>query len=729
MRMKLLDRYVLRELGPLLVASVGVFTFVVLVDQIFQLTDLVIAKGVPVAMVASLLATMVPSFLTLTLPFALLVATALTCGRLARDLEFTALYAVGVSPLRMFRAFLASALMLTCAVAAITLWINPWSYGALRTQLAKILRARAEVGIQERVFSAAFEKVIVYADALGPPSMLRRLLVSDERHPGPPRIIVAAEGRLSSEAAGPTLLRMHRGVFSEVDPRDPRRIRFVSFEVCDVNLSVEGPEVAITRLQTTPREWPLARVFQRAEIAGMGGRPSEGIAVRGPRLEAHKRLALPLVPVVFVLVAYPLAIGAGRRGRGAALALALVIAVSYYLAFTMIERRVLVGELAPWTIWLPNVGFGFTGLALMGRAARGPGDLDATVLSRARRLWAAWRRPDSRPLDDVPRGTRRRRAWPTILDLYLMTEYGKAILAGIGIAAGLCLVVELVQHVDAFRAAAVPAHELAQHVALRVVADVHDALPAVVLVATVFLFLYLARHRELDALKAAGISLYRVALPVLGIAAAVAAGAGVFQETVLPLVKRRIETLERVTPRALTASRLGRESKTWYRTGDRSFVRLADGGADRGGASSETFRIEVDRGFRTLKYVQPTAPSIVPARPATMTFAELRRYEADLRASGQDTRRLVLDLQARTAFPFVHLVFALLVIPIAARPERHHRAFGVAVVVLVLGGYWLVHAVAVSAGRIDLIPPLLAAWTANGVFSGIAALGLLRVRT
>ena len=71
---QILDRYVWKELGPPLAIGVGVFTFFLFIDRIYQLTNLVITKNVPFHLVLSLLLFMLPAFLSLTLPMAILVA-------------------------------------------------------------------------------------------------------------------------------------------------------------------------------------------------------------------------------------------------------------------------------------------------------------------------------------------------------------------------------------------------------------------------------------------------------------------------------------------------------------------------------------------------------------------------------------------------------------------------------------------------------------------------------
>ncbi len=122
---RILDRYIYKEMGPPFLIGVGVFTFFLVIDRIYQLTDLVITKNVPFALVLPLLMYMLPAFLALTLPMALLVAVLLVCGRLAGDLEVAALKASGVSPMRLFRPFLAIGIIITLLISWLTLVVGP----------------------------------------------------------------------------------------------------------------------------------------------------------------------------------------------------------------------------------------------------------------------------------------------------------------------------------------------------------------------------------------------------------------------------------------------------------------------------------------------------------------------------------------------------------------------------------------------------------------------------
>jgi len=98
-----------------------------------------------------------------------------------------------------------------------------------------------------------------------------------------------------------------------------------------------------------------------------------------------------------------------------------------------------------------------------------------------------------------------------------------------------------------------------------------------VLIATVFLFLSLTRQRELDALKAAGISLYRASLPILLVAGAISVLAVAFQEMVLPDINAKSEEVDRVKIRGQLPRHLQRQTQIWYRSSDTRFFRMAGG--------------------------------------------------------------------------------------------------------------------------------------------------------
>ncbi|HET7875089.1 MAG TPA: LPS export ABC transporter permease LptG [Methylomirabilota bacterium] len=765
-----IDRYVYTELAPPFALGVGVFTFFLVIDRVYQLTDLVITKSVPFSLVLTLLVYMLPSFLALTLPLAFLVAVLLVCGRLAGDLEITALKASGVSPLRLMRPFVAAAVCVTLLVAWLTLLVNPWSSGAFQRQLFKILQTRATTGIKERTFSASFGHMVIYVEEISASQFgLRGVLVSDERNPQRSRIVAAREGRLlTDEESRRITFRFIDGSITETDTDDLRRFRHTLFSLYDMNLPLESPISRSARDEKPERELPLRQLLDAANELHQQGQIAAPYYV-----EFHKRFALPFAALVFVLLGYPLGIR-HRGGRAAALAASFGIVASYYVLFTSFEGMALRQRLpAGVAIWIPNAVFLVLGVILLRTSTVGVSARLTDVFWRLRARLE--RRPSGRLTQ--PRRLRRLvrlhgpRASTYIIDRYLVRQYLGFLGLGVLVGAVLFVVVDLLQTLDRFLRIKPPFAYILQHFAYRLPGALYQGLPFIVLIATVFLFLTLTRQRELDAMKAAGISLYRVSLPVLVVACAISVGSVLFQEAALPEITSRAEEVDRVKIRGQLPRHLQRQSQIWYRSSDTRFFRMAL--LDPVERSLEGLLvIDVDRTFRLLDRLDArkarwtpdgwqltegvlrrvdvlnrmtTEPfesrlAVMPEHiddfiqvqkaPDSMSFLELRAYVAKLRENGHNVGKYIVQLYSKLSFPLIHAIMALVAIPFALlSPRSGGRAMGIAVALVIAVGYILVHSIALALAQGDLLPPALAAWTSNVVFAGLGAALFFSART
>src|SRR5215468_1141569 len=281
---RVLDRYLIAELISPFCFGLALFTFFLIIDRIYHLTELVITKGVPFHLVLQLLVFMMPSFLAHTLPMALLVAVLLAGGRLAGDLEIIAFKAAGVSVLRLFRPVVAAAVVIMGATSLLTLVVIPLANEEFQRQLFRILQTRAASGLQERVFNTTFGDVIIYLEDVSASQVaLRGLLVSDERDPKISRIITAREGRLLTDEKNRRItLRLMNGAVSEADilpaiPATARattgasgtggaasaaRYRLTNFSIYDMSLSVDSP-LKTARNEKPEKDLPLTELTVR----------------------------------------------------------------------------------------------------------------------------------------------------------------------------------------------------------------------------------------------------------------------------------------------------------------------------------------------------------------------------------------------------------------------------------------------------------------------------------
>jgi hypothetical protein len=266
-----------------------------------------------------------------------------------------------------------------------------------------------------------------------------------------------------------------------------------------MSLSVDSPLRGAPRVEKPEKDLSLDDLG--AKIEEFKNDPHS----RAPfQIERHKRYALPVAALVFGLVAFPLAIRSHRGGRSIALVGSLAILVTYYLLMTSLEGAALRTRIsAAVAIWTANVVFSAVGLGLLiatAREWRWPA-MPAVwrvveALRRAlpgRRAWRPRHHPTAGPRDSTH-----------IIDRYLVREYVAFMGIGLAVASALFIVIDLVKTLDKYLRVKPPLMYILEHFAYRLPAALHDGLPIVMLVATIFLFLTLTRYHELTALKAAG---------------------------------------------------------------------------------------------------------------------------------------------------------------------------------------------------------------------------------
>jgi LPS export ABC transporter permease LptG/LPS export ABC transporter permease LptF len=777
-----LDRYLIRELAPPFGLGLALLTFFLIIDRLYQLTDLVITKGVPFPLVLELLLFMLPSFFALALPMALLIGVLLAGGRLAGDLEVIAFKAAGVSLIRLLRPVLLFALAVALVTAGLTLVVGPIANGEFQRQLFRILQSRASSGLQERVFNTTFGDVTIYVEDVSPSQIaLRGVLVSDERDPKLSRIITAREGRLLADEGNRRLtLRLLQGAVNEADVARAEaavngapppgavtagRYRYTLFSVYDMNLSVDAWLQGAAKLEKPEKDLSLGELSARIDTA-----PQETATVVPFRVEWHKRFALPVAALVFALVGFPLAVRSHRGGRSIALVGSLTILLSYYLVGTSLENAALRERLPAWlAVWLPNGLFAATGLVMLTSAAR---EWRAPRLAPLWRALEAVRRrlPRGRSTRAPAAGGAPARHSTHIIDRYLIREFLAFLALGLAVVASLYVVVDLVQTLDKFLRIKPPLVYILEHFVYRVPGALHDGLPVVMLVATIFLYLTLTRYHELTALKAAGVSLYRVSAPVLLLGLVIAGLSGAFQELVLPRLNERGEEVDRVKIRGQLPRHLQSRQRLWLRSADTRFYRvdlLSPTTSDLYGVTV----LEIDRDFRVVNRLDArqvhwaeggwelsdgaireiSADGRVQTVPfrrtaldlkeriddftgiskpvSVMSYRELREYVSRLEAAGFQVKKYLVELYSKLSFPLVNLIMVLVAIPFALHAPRGGRLIGIGLAIIILAAYLVVHYVALAFARADLLPPLLAAWTANVIFMGLGVSLFLRART
>jgi lipopolysaccharide export system permease protein len=356
----------------------------------------------------------------------------------------------------------------------------------------------------------------------------------------------------------------------------------------------------------------------------------------------------------------------------------------------------------------------------------------------------------------------------SVLARYVAREQLRLLALCLGALASVHFVVDMLDNLRGLLARGVPWDAIGEHFVLGIPRIVAEVVPFAFLVATVLSLGTLSARSEVIAMRAAGFSVHRIAVPLLGIglmASLILGWAG------LTFVPRANALAERVltTPGGGPGNALFLRDSIWFRAGRDTVygVRTADPEARvlQGVRILETdgegrvVRLTTARrmvfhedAWLLLKgrVIEPDGDDVrlipfdtrpapldrppealgeVQVREAALSYGRLSRYVRRLTEDGYDATRYKVELAARLSYPFACLVIVLVAIPHGlTSPRGRGLARGLGISLVVAGAYWLLHSLALALGKTGALPPQAAAWTAVAVFAAYGMYRLLSVR-
>lgn len=361
--MKTLNRYISKEIiGPFFL-SLFVFTFVLLLDQIMKLVELVVSKGVGLIDIGMLFIYILPSFLTLTIPMSFLLAVLLAFGRLSSDSEITAIKASGVSLYTMMIPVSVLSLLAYGMTFYLTLYALPWGNQSFRVKVFEIVMGRASAGIKERIFNDDFDGIVLYADRLKDGGeRMEGVMIYDQRSKDGYAILAKEGGIVSDPKTMTVSIRLKNGEIHNAG--EGFSYHKVAFSTYDLRINLKG-SASKGQVSKGEREMTITELREKIkETKGRGGdyRPYE--------IEVHKKFSIPFACIIFGLIGAPLGIQSRRSGRALGFSLSLGIFLVYYVALTGGESLGEKGVVAPFlAMWGANIVFLALGLYLIVKTA------------------------------------------------------------------------------------------------------------------------------------------------------------------------------------------------------------------------------------------------------------------------------------------------------------------------------------------------------------------------
>ncbi|MFO7815297.1 MAG: LptF/LptG family permease [Halanaerobiales bacterium] len=354
---KLLDKYIIKEITYPFIYSVIIITIILLGNYLFQLTDLIIVKDVPIYLVLKLLLYNLPDIIVRTFPIAILFATMTGIGRLNRENELTAFRMGGVSLYRL----IIPVLIIGILISGLTLYFNeqvvPWANHRAKNIIRTTVLKENMPNTREEVFFKGPKGRLFYVKEYNEENeTLNNITIynikSDKKETKFPEVITAKRGNIKEN-----VWVLQNGIIHEYN-EEGSIILESQFNEMKFQLTEEMKEIYGN--QKTTDEMSRAELAKNIKLF-----KESGISVHSLLVDYHLKLAQPLVAFIFVLIAVPLSL-TNKESKAVNITFTIIIIFFYYLILSVC-RSLGRNEILPPLLaaWLPNIIFFSLGIFIL----------------------------------------------------------------------------------------------------------------------------------------------------------------------------------------------------------------------------------------------------------------------------------------------------------------------------------------------------------------------------
>jgi LPS export ABC transporter permease LptF len=367
--MKLVDKFVSRELIVNVLFAIAVLSLVLVVGNIFRkLLPLLVNHNVPMEYLLSFIAYVLPFSLIFTIPWGLLTAILLVFGRLSADNELIALRANGVSVTRVSVSLAVIAMVCT----AICLWLNVQVAPAAQEKLRSTIfdmATRDPMALfgSDQVIDEFPGRKIYVGKKEG--NRLENITVFElDENSMPVKVTFAHTGQLEADLENKRILmHLYHARYQQRDEKDSSDLHKIRD---GINMAEGTLPISLDELYEKEKKRPSRSALSIAQL--LDQLKSENKREQSAsRTEINKRFSFPFACIAFAIIGVPLGVTAHRRETSVGFAVGLIVAVAYFLFVIIGDTLRGNPKVHPeLLVWFPNVLFILLGLHLFRRLAR-----------------------------------------------------------------------------------------------------------------------------------------------------------------------------------------------------------------------------------------------------------------------------------------------------------------------------------------------------------------------
>ena len=746
-------------MAPYIVLALLMLSAVLFAQQASRLAEVLIYTDLPVSIVGGIGAALLPGVLVFSIPLATLAGIIIGFSRMGSDSEIVAMRAAGIGSWTMIWPALVVGLVFSGATTYLHLKEAPRAARDLERIALQGALAKLDSPVEPRTFRTLPRYVIYVRDGDKALGTWGRVFIFAQQADGKDKVYTARSGRIDSSGDVSELVLgdVLATEFSNADQTDKRYV-VERFDQLRFSINTGRADIVqrLNQRDTNADSMDWQELSARAE-SGTPVQQREAIRI------LNRRAALATAPFVFSLVAVALGLRVRRGGRSVGVLLTLLVVIVYYLISLLGESLARVGTVSPYIgPWIATVLIvGFSLILLLINRVPFSFSLPKRSKSTAEKSAAAPRRRSTYGIGAF--------GFPNLMDATLLRSLTVSFVVCFVALASIFNIFTLFELWRFIAVTQADAGLVARYLLFLLPLIAVELFPATMLISVLVTYALLAKRHEAIAWWASGQSVYRLMLPGILFALAMAFGSWLVQEYVMPGTNLRQDAL-RARIRGGEARAITRTGRQWLASTDTRRFYSYEFAEDGSLVEPAVYELDADavhiaqvvtgksarwidqshlklndtetlalkgmevesRHAAETVFAGVDSPAVFKPtidKPSQLSAKDLQAYLRAARQRGMDVSALAVALQRKYAGPFSIVIMAIIGMPLAVSFGRKGTIIALCAAVVVSVAYWAVGGGFQQLGNYGLLRPSVAGWSPLVIFAAAGTYFLSRVRT
>ena len=351
MSINIIDRYILRELIKIFLITVGALTTVLYLDKFLFIAENIVNRGVSILEVFLIMIYISPSYLALTVPISVLVASVATFNQFSASNEWVAMKSCHLSFMQTMRPVLIFSIFTYIVAVIIMVYALPWGNYAYKQKTYEIIKNRADINIKPNILNYDFKDLVILAKKREKKFQFRDILLADTTQSKSPKIITANQAIILPNIESLKIrLELTSGTIHELGDK-LSEYQTINFDTYELNLSL--PDTAQLEKEALVGHRELSINLLLKQIKDF---ENKGLPTFAAKVELSKKFAIPFTCLLFGLLGAPLGIHSSRGGKSGSFATSIMVILLYYMGLIFAQNMGKSGQVEPYSsIWVPNI--------------------------------------------------------------------------------------------------------------------------------------------------------------------------------------------------------------------------------------------------------------------------------------------------------------------------------------------------------------------------------------